>query len=442
MFTITMADISSTAGNSSDGIVRGEIDQSLFTTVYDATAIIEPVHALNLDVSDGSVDFTDYTTECTSGVPNSFLPWGTDVTFSAGDAVFLASDVPYTQVRMVIDTGAVWIGGGLEVWDSTDGVTANRQLIVTTDSTNGFRDTGTHIIEWADPGAPPVAWSPVPGLIAFRRWVVIKPAAFVSATTSPKASMTFLLSSTDNFMDRTTVFNEAMSDGSFGTVSDVVYMPGVSTIFSLPYPGPGLDLMVHRKIPDVRDVVLEYYSVGGMWVALPGLDDPSNWMKNGPAALTDPPQLFHVRWVPPLDWQVLPLPIQVYGGSIVTVTGAHIRARVTTVSDIAPQHPPLARARARSLNAAGGVRHDAGFNYTSLTFEAGIPASSDAVVQFLNINTGLAATATIPRYTRSSCNLPAQKVLLSQALLINSGDALLITWQSGGSLQNVEFVLQ
>lgn len=442
MFTITIAEISSTGGNAADGIVRGVIDQSLFVSVYDSVEPIETVNAFNLDVTGGGFDFTDYTTEATSGVANSFLPWGTNATFSSGDAVYLASGEPVTEIRITIDTGGVWVGGGLEVWDSTNGTTANRQLTVTTDTTNGLRNTGTGVIRWTDPATPRVSWSPVPGFIASREWLVIKPSGFVSATVSPKASMTFLLGSGGDVEDKTAVFNAAMSDGSFGVVSDVVFFVGASTIFTLPVPGPGIDLMMHRRCPNVRDVVFEYYAVGGTWAALPGLNDPSNGMKNGPAALTDPPELFRLRWVPPLDWQTLPLTVDVDGVGPVTSTGAHIRARVSSVSDISPQLPPLARGRARSLDASGAVRHADAFTYSCLTYETGIPPLSDTTVQFLNINTGLNATAVFPSGVYSSCNTASQKILLSQPLLVRSGDALLITWQSGGVMQNVELVLQ
>lgn len=443
MFTITLAEVSETAGNSSDGIVRGTVAQSLFNYVYDGVEPIERVYAFNLDISGGSIDFTDYTTEATSGVANSFLPWGTDGTFSDGDAVYLASSEDVTEIRLVIDTGAVWVGGGLEVWDSTDGLTPNRQLSVISDTTNGLRNTGTGVIKWTDPVAPRVAWSPVPGFITSRKWIVVKPSGYISSTVSPKASMTFMIGLGNDFEDETAVYNASMSDSSFGVVSDVVYFTGESTIFSLPYPGIGVDFMIHRKCQNVRDVVLEYYAVGGTWVTLPNLDDPSDWMKNGPASLLDPPELFHVRWSPPLDWQVLPLVIQPDGGGApITITGAHMRARVTTVTDVAQQAPPLVRARARSLDAAGGVRCNAGGVYTSLTFEAGVPCLVDTKIQLLNINTGLTTTAIFPANTLSSCDLAANKVLFAQSLTINPSDSLLITWQSGGTLQNVELVLQ
>jgi hypothetical protein len=136
------------------------------------------------------------------------------------------------------------------------------------------------------------------------------------------------------------------------------------------------------------------------------------------------------------------LVVQESGVGPVTLMGAIMRARVATVSSIAPQVAALARARARSLNASGAVIHLAPATYSVLTFEAGVPPVSDTVVQLLNINSRASATVTFPAGIKSSCNLALERLVFSQPLTINAGDALLISWQSGGVIQNVELVLQ
>jgi hypothetical protein len=444
VFTITMAEISYHAGHNADGIVRGLIDQSLFTKMYDSIESMETVYAFNLDLSGGNVDFTDYTTEATSGVPNSFLPWGSNATFSLGDAVYLASDEPTIEVRFTINTPGVWTGGGVVVLDSTNGTSANRTLTGVVDTTNGFRNgPGTYSISWPDPAIPRVAWSPVPGFIPSRKWIVIKPDGYISSTTSPKMSMTYMMGGGVDFEDDTSVWNAAMSDGSFGVVPDVVYMADSSEIFVFPAAGPGMDIEVHRKATNTRNVALEYYSISGTWRPFTNLNDPSDWLKNGPATLgVDPPELFRLRWDQPPDWDIMALTIQESGVGPVVLTGAIMRARVTSITTVAPQPAALARGRARSLNASGAVIHLASATYTALTFEAGVPPASDTVVQFLNINSRASATVTFPAGIKSSCELALERLVLSRSLTIGAGDALLITWQSGDVLQNVELVLQ
>jgi hypothetical protein len=444
MFTITMAEISDHAGHDNDGIVRGVISQSLFNSMYDSIESVEPVYAFNLDLTGNNVDFTDYTTEATSGVSNSFLPWGTNSTFSAGDAVYLASDEPTIEIRFTINTAGVWVGTGLEVLDSTDGLTANRVLTGVVDTSNGFRNgPGTYSVKWTNPATPRVDWSPVPGFIPARKWIVIRPIGFVSATVSPKMSMTYMMGGGVDFENDTSVWNAPMSDATFGTVSDVVYQVNSSEIFAFPAAGPGMDIEVHRKTANVRDVALEYYSISGTWRAFTNLDDPSDWMRNGPATLGGSPAvLYHIRWDQPADWDIMSMTIEESGVGPVILTGAFMRARVTTVSNIAPQVAPLARARARSLNVSGGVIHLASASYSALMFDVGVPPAVDTVAQLLNINTGASATVTFPSGVKSSCNLPLERLPLSRPLAVGYGEALLITWQSGGILQNVELVLQ
>jgi hypothetical protein len=439
-----MAEISDHAGHSADGIVRGLIDQSLFTAMYDSIESVEPVYAFNLDLSGGSVDFTDYATEATSGVANSFLPWGTNATFSAGDALYVASDEPTIEIRFTIDTAGAWVGGGLEVLDSTNGLSANRLLTGVVDTSNGFRNApGTYSVTWTDPATPRVDWSPVPGFIPLRKWIVIRPAGFVSATVSPKMSMTYMMGGGVDFENDTSVWNAAMSNGTFGSVPDVVYQVNSSELFVFPAAGPGMDVEVHRKATNTHTAVLEYYSISGTWRPFTGVDDPSNWLKNGPTTLgVDPPELFRLRWDEPADWDLMSLVIQESGVGPVTLTGAIMRARIATVSNIAPQAAALARGRARSLNASGAVIHLAPATYTALTFEAGVPPLSDTVVQLLNINSRASATVAFPSGIKSSSNLALERLVLSQPLVIGAGDALLITWQSGATLQDVELVLQ
>jgi hypothetical protein len=438
-----MAEISDVAGHSADGIVRGLIDQSLFTAMYDSIESTETVYAFNLDLAGGNVDFTDYTTAATSGVANSFLPWGTNATFSVGDALYLASDEPTIEIRFTINTPGVWVGGGLEVLDSTNGTSANRTLTGVVDGSNGFRNgPGTYSVTWTDPAVPRVAWSPVPGFIRDRKWIVIRPSGFVSATTSPKMSMTYAMGGGVDFEDDTSVWNAAMSNGTFGSVPDVVYQVDCSELFVFPAAGPGMDVEVHRKATNTRNVILEYYSISGTWRPFTGVNDPSNWLKNGPATLSDPPELFEIRWNEPADWDLMSLVIEESGVGPVTLMGAIMRARVTSITTVAQQVAPLARGRARSLNASGGVIHLAPSTYTALTFEAGVPPASDTVIQLLNINSRASATATFPSGVKSSCSLALERLVLSQPLTIGAGDALLITWQSGGVLQNVELVLQ
>lgn len=447
MFTIRMAEISEHAGNAGDGIVRGQIAQSLSNDVYTSIEATETVYAFNLDLAGGSIDFTPYTTEATSGVPNSFLPWGTDVSFSLGDCLYIANDEPCTQVRFTINTGAVWVstaapGDQLEIRDSTNGTSPNRTLTVTTDTSNGFRNTGTVQIIWTDPAISRVAWTPVPGLIAARNWICISPKDYVSSTTSPKMSMTYMLGSGNDMVNLTSTFNGPWLTPVPNVFPDVVYLNDSSMLYTFAAPGPGIDFRSYLKSANYYTYVWEYYSVTGVWKPFANVVDPSDGLKNGPASYGDPAVEYHVRWQLPSDWDLMPLVIPTDPGPTTTINGAHMRMRIVTVTNIAPTPPPLARARCRSLNSAGGVYHTAQGIYNALTFEATIPAASNTSIQLFNGTTYSSAIAVFPSLTYSSCNTALQRLVLSTPLTINSGQALFITWQGGDTLQDVEIVLE
>ena len=448
MFTMRMAEISAVAGNASDGIVRGTVAQSFVTRAFTNTEGAESVFAFNVDMSGPNVYFTDYSAAA-SGLsgPNSFLPWGTDVQFTAGDAVYVASGEACTRIRFTVDTPGVWVSstsGGFTMWDSTDGITANRQLTGVVDPSNGFRNPAdTYEITWTDPVIPRVAFSPVPGVVASEKWIMIKPDHYASSTTSPKLSTMYMAGATGLFEDVTAIYNKNPPDANFGTVTDVTYSTGYCDLFTFPSASIGMDLMMYRKATATRTTQLQYYALDGTWKPLPGASDPSNWMLNGPTTLGDPMQLFRLRWPIPTDWQNMPLSVWIEGhSSPTTVAGWHLRSVIQTVSDVSAQPPGLARARVRALAASGAVFHLVPQTYALVTFEVGVPALSDCVVELVNINTGASATITIPAGVRSSSELGLERLPLSSQLAVGQGDALLITWLSGGTVQDVELVLQ
>jgi hypothetical protein len=445
-----MSEISAVAGNVADGIVRGVVDQSLITSVYTNIEGAEAVYAYNVDLVGPDVYFTDYSNAASGLVgPNSFLPWSSDANFTAGDSAYVAADEPCTRIRFTVDTPGVWTsstGGGITVWDSTDGVTANRQLTGVVDPSNGFRAAaGTYEVSWTDPAIPRVAFSPVPGVITSRKWIVIKPDNYSASVTSPKMSTMYMSGATGMFEDETAVYNKAPPDDVFGVVPNVIYNQGYGEIFSFASPTIGLDLLMYRKATASRTTELQYYALDGTWKTLTGASDPSNWMLNGPTNLGDPMQTFHLRWPIPTDWQNMSLTIdvEVMGLPVPTViTGYHMRSVIQTVTNVAAQPPGLARGRSRTLSAAGAVFHLAAATYSLATFEVGVPALTDCVVELVNINTGATATMTIPAATKSSAELALERIPLSTPLVIGQGDALLITWLSGGTVQDVELVLQ
>jgi|WetSurMetagenome_2_1015567.scaffolds.fasta_scaffold13325_4 hypothetical protein len=448
MFTIRMAEISETAGNSSDGVVRGMIGQSSFVGLNNNFEWQETLIAIRRYAVNGGYIFSDISAEAVSGTPDACMIWGDDTTFSSADSVYISSDdVVISELRVTITTPGVWDGAGIAIYDSPDGISARRQLTIIRDDTNGFRNgPGTYAITWETPPTPSMEFSPVPDGVPMHRWIVVKPVGMTSATTAPKISMIYALHGTENapFVDFTDLFNSSMDDGNFGSYPDVLVFMNSVDIFTFAELPVGMDFMVYRAVSEnACSGIIEYLASDNTWKALPNVIDGTNSFQNGPATLDDPPQLLKVRWGIPNDWSAKTLVLPLLGGGATTVAGYQARYRVTEVNAAAPVHPSLAKGRARMLgDGSGGIYHYQTANYMGVTFEAGVPATEDVVVQIININNGNSGIFTIPAGEYSSANVSGQRLDLSNSIHVSAGDSLIVAWLSGGTVKDVELVLQ
>lgn len=449
MFTLRVAEISGRAGNAADGIVRGVISQSYFVGLDNNFEWQEQLYVVRKDINGESYVFNDISVEAGSGVTDSCLIWGPDSDFTATDCVYIASDdVEVSELRVVITTPGVWEGAGIAIYDSSDGVSANRRLTLVEDQTNGFRNgPGTYAISWEPPVTRGRAFSPIPDDVPVRQFIVIKPLGLTSATTSPKLSMIYALHGFENapFIDFTALFNSPLDDGNFGSYPDVLAFLNSVDIFTFAAIPIGMDFMVYRAVSaNACSGIIEYLANDDTWKALPNVVDGTNSFQNGPQTLGDPPQMFEVRWGIPNDWSPKTLVLPLLGGGTTTVIGYQARYRVTSVNTIEPVHPSLARGRSRMLGVgySGGIYHYQAGTYTGVTFEAGVPATADVIVQVTNMNNGHSGTFTIPANKYSSANVAGQKLDLSSSVPVAAGESILITWISGGTIQDVELVLQ
>lgn len=445
MLDLRIAELSATAGTSSDGIVRGAVAQSLVAKAITSTQTSDTVYAIRKDSGVG-FNFIDISTQAISGTTDAFEPWGPTSSFSSGDALYVACNEDVKELYFQITTPGAWTGTGLSVFDSSDGITAGRQLTVTTDETNGFRaSAGIRKLAFTAPATPSQAFSPVPGDIASRKWIVIKPNGLTAATTPPKLSRVWIIHPDNEvtYRDFTTTTTAALTDTDFTATPDTVfYIVGSTVMYVFPFLTYGLDHTIHRKLADVVTFAHEYLATDDTWKPLQNFVDPSNDRKNGPAALGDPTQTFPIRWSIPVDWteKTITYPLTV-GGNVVT-TGYFIRQRVTAVATTGPTATPLTRSRCRSFGVANssGIYHKNAITYGAVTFDIGVPSAASAAVQFVNINTGQASTVTIPASTRSSGAITGQR--LDCSLAMAAGQSLLVTHAGGGTLMDIEMRLQ
>jgi len=441
---LRIAEISSTAGNDSDGVVRGSVAQSLMVTSLTNVQMSSIVYAYRKDTETGFSQFTDLSTNSVSDV--AFEPFGSTANLSANDAFILASDHEVKEIFVRITTPGVLTCDGIEILISTDGITFNTTLTNVIDGTNAFSNAaGVYRIEL--PGETGhVDSSPVPGEITSRRWHLVKFKNLTSVTTAPQINRVWLIHKDENitYSDNTDSVNASMTDNVF--VEQTVFPTiGSTHYYAFPFLAYGMETAVFRKFPVTLTRSTEYLASDGTWKTLPDYVDPSNGLTNGPATLGTTAINYSRRWTIPSDWAEKTLQFPMSDSTTKTVTGYFIRQPITAISEYGPIARALWRARGRAfgVNNANGIYHRVATTYRAATFDVNIPSTSDTNIQLVNINTGKGTTFTIPANTSSSGAVTGQRIDLSPTLELRAGDSLLIAHASGlGNLGDVELRLQ
>lgn len=440
---LRIPEIGQNSGEMNDGIVRGKVNQSLTTNLISNVVLGGTLYVYRKDnIAGGGFNFLDISAQAIADISNNFLPWGDNSTFTNEDTVYIACEHGIKDLYFNITTAAVWVGT-VGIYDSTDGITANRELTYT-ETSNGFRNTGIHKITINHPETPSVAFSPVPGDIASRRWIVLKIKTFTSVTTVTKLQRMWVTNedSAVKYTDLTSQANAAWDSNVFPN-SGITYFYTQETTGYLAFPflTYGVDLNIYRKLPDIMDREYRYLASDDTWKTLPNQTDTSNYFENGPATLGTTGQEFAVRWTIPSDWTEKTLNFAMSDGTTKTITGYWVRPHITLMKTLGPVPAVLYRLRGRTFGAANssGLYHKNATTYNFVTFDIGIPSATATVIQLININTGKGTTFTIPANTSSSGSLPGQRIDLSPAFVLGAGESMAISYLSGGSLSDVEF---
>ncbi len=440
MLDMHIAEISPSAGNASDGVVRGSIAQSQLLAARVGVLAATTIYALRRDVN-GTDSFVDASTQAVGTVADGFLPWGTDASFSAQDELWLAANKDICAVYVDLTTPGVWTGTGLSALESTDGET----LVAVgslTDGSNGLRAAaGVYRIAFDLNQANRKAVSPVFGGTK-RKYVVLRPNGLTAKTTSPKLRRVWLVCAEDGvtYQDIFSDVSGSLTSNSFpGSPAQIFPVVGDVLYYALPGLSLGIDDTVYRALPNVRSGVYEYLATDGTWKTLQDVSDPGNQLRNGPATLGTTSESYRLRWTVPADWTARSLTL-----SPAAAQSAYwLRFRVTTMGTLGPVAPPLYRRRARAFGAgnAAGIYHKAAASYGYITFDLGVPPDSDMLLSFANAITGQSRSVTIPSGTRSSSALAAGRLDFTSALAIGAGEQLLTSHVGGGSCQDAELRL-
>lgn len=438
MISLMLPELSADAGPASDGVVRGRVNQSLFTRVVSNVQLANAIYAIRKDISGSSFAFSDVSALAVGTVSNGLEPWGGNAAMSAGDELYVACDNLVREMYFDIDTPGVWTGN-MEIAYSSDGITANKTAQGLSDGTNGFRNAdGIYRVAFTAP-TDIVSFSPVPGLVTSRKWLVVRPANVGTVTTSPKLKRLWLLHGDGDvtYGDFSTHANAALTSNDFSALPSTIFPSvGGELVFVLPFLGYGVDFVVHQKMANVQTRTHEYLASGGAWKSLPNFSDASNDFTSGPASTSEASQTFAVRWTIPDDWTEKTVTFAGVG----SITGYLVRWRTTAVSTYGPTPTPWFRARCRAFgasNAAGLRFHSAQTLRGAMLAHIGVGNATMSVLNLVNANTGRGTPLSVP-----ANSIAPLHVDLSPALAIAAGEGLIVAHQSGGALQDVELILQ
>ena len=283
-----IAEISPTAGDDADGSLIGRVPESNFTGAFTDVRIAAAVTAYRKDVAGSTFSFENLSTPLNNATTGDALPFGSTAQMSAGDKFYISCDHKTKALYFKVSTPGVWTGT-MTFKCSTDGITENHTIAVVDDGSNGFRNSaGVYKIT---PTLPEnmVAFSPVPGDVPSKLWIVFMPSITGSPTTAPVLTQAWIEheDSSVTHINLSTSLNDDIL-GSGGTNHPPEFLPVVGSIVSVGFASKpkGMVKRVFQRCADVRTRVVEYLASDDTWKTLAGLNDPSGDYENGPATLT------------------------------------------------------------------------------------------------------------------------------------------------------------
>lgn len=443
MIDLMLPEISSVAGDASDGVIRGRVNQSLLTGLFSNVLLAGTLYAIRRDRSAGGTAYLDVSSLAISGTTDALEPFGSTAVMSAGDGLLIACEHDIKEIYVNVTTAGAGSWDGIELYDSSDGKKFNRLLANIVDGTNGFKATGIGRITFDHPSTTHQTFSPAPDDIAERKWLLIAPKNITSVTTAPKVSRIWIIHHDESitYNEYTSTINASLTSGDFtGYPSTVFPVIGTERLYIFPFLAYGMDVTIHRKSPGTTTLAAEYLASDGTWKSIPGWNDPSNGFQNGPTTLGGATTSHMIRWSVPSDWVSKTSNLAMSDGSTKSVTGYFIRLRVTAVSPLGPIAPTLYRGRVRAFGSANcsGIKAYTARTLNGLTVSrAGVPNTAATTINLINGHTGQGASVTIP----ANPSLP-WSAEISPNLPLAAGQELLIVHTSGGTLRDVNVHIQ
>lgn len=426
-----------TSGKLSDGALEGTINENLHHAVLSNVQIATDRYLLRMDYDVGQ--FTDLSTLINSQVVS---PWGEIGSMNAGDGFLIACDDDVDTLLLNITTIGVGTWTALQLFDSTNGTTFNREITGFTDNTNALKNSG-----WRDIVVPSsfitgrVAFSPSPVLgVTSRKWILVKPAGSFTVTTAPQISASVVKHTNTiiKWINLTTFPNGSLTVAPTGAQ----FYPTVGSIVAYFFDGlpVGWERYVFQQQANARTRVIKYATnaAGTAFSNLQNVVDASSDFTVTPNAQ---PQKFSVRWTPPTDAVKVTRTFTLTDNTSFTVTNKYmIIIETTAVSSIAPINPTLTRVRTKQLGtdgSSGNLVSPMTIKRVSITRHGSAVGAGAITYQISNATQEKSVSISFP----DTDNQETQNFDIND-LTFADGDRLLIYHQSGSRiLSDVEFNL-
>lgn len=434
--------ISSTAGPQQDGGFHGYIKESQLTAYLTKISLTTAMKCVRVDNTPTGDVFVDLSAAASnSGGPDIAL-FGAASDMTSADTVFISDTSTIKSLWFNIATAGVYTGDGIEIYDSTNGVSANRLLVTEADGTNGFRSTGWKQLSWTVPDAAgtPFALSPNSTntlLSEPRRWYKIKLKNFGSATIAPVLSRIIALYPETGMKWQNILSTVNGSTSTAPVFSDIEFFPTNDDEVQVLFSNPATSLInyTYRRRQDFGPLEFTYLASDGTYKPLPNLVDGSDSLRNGPAVLTSPPTKSVISWSMPSDWAQANKTLTMSDGSTQTYKGYFIRMKPVNVNPVGEYALSVASRRAKQFgtdNVVGGPVLESQ-RLLGITVNRIGAISADTVIQVGNLSTGKFASVTID----DAADLPITYDFADVAFA--AGEVPGALFVSGGIITDVDF---
>lgn len=421
---------------SGDRELVGGVNESLLK--HYVSKVLQPasINLIALDASTGSGNYKVLSTEGSSIGQVADTPlFGTNATMSANDEFYISDTRTLKELWANVITAGVFTADGIDIFDSTNGTTFNRQLTGVVDNTNAFRNLGWRNITWTQPATAGVALALAPtsndaALNTARLWYKVKLRNFTAVTTAPVlARITpIFVDAEQKWSDLSGLVGFSITSHAGSPLINLTFFPveGDEVLITFANPARGYSIYSFRKNLTPADAVVayEYFASDNTWKPLASLVDESNDYRNGPTVLTEPPTHFDLSFTTPTDWTEKTIELPLTNGNTLTVTGFHIRRRFTAVPTKSEIQGAVVSIRAKqygSANTSGVSVTSRTIDRVSVELKGAISGTADAgVFQVVNLTTGATSQFTIP----STATQGAIVNVDISNMVFNAGDTL------------------